>query len=83
MSSGEEYLKKLLRSQELPRGLIKILQDTRDYFERIIGEGIGIPNLRFYYAGSYKKETMIKESFDLVIYYPTNTCFLVSDLFIQ
>lgn len=72
MSSGEEYLKGILRNQEPSTGLKHMLQNTRDNFEGILREGIDETNVRFYYAGSYKKETMINESFDLdlVLYYP-------------
>lgn len=83
MSSGEEYLKKILTDQDPSDGLRKMLQNTRGYFEKILREGIDESNVRFYYAGSYKKGTMIKESFDLdlVLYHPHTTKKSLRDIY--
>lgn len=44
-----------------------MLHNKRESVERFIRDDITQSNVRFYFAGSYKKETMINESFDLDI----------------
>ena len=82
--SNEEYLKDILRQQRLPNELVELLRNTRERVEQIFRSEITIPNVRYYYAGSYKKETMIRESFDLdfVIYFPPNINITLREIYL-
>lgn len=75
MGSNEEYLKNLLEAQELPKDLIEGLRDVRNSLLGIFRQEVTDEDVRYFYAGSYRKGTMILEShdLDLVIYYPCDS----------
>ncbi|OLS22186.1 MAG: hypothetical protein HeimC3_31900 [Candidatus Heimdallarchaeota archaeon LC_3] len=83
MTSDDEYLKKLLNEQEPSDGLKIMLRNERKKIESFIRDEVSESNVRFYYAGSYKKETMIEEIFDLdiVIYYPNDTSLTLREIY--
>lgn len=64
----EKYLKQILQNETLSKDSseAKAMQNEKIKVEKIISDAFdGSPIIR--YAGSYKKETMIKESYDLDI----------------
>lgn len=70
--SNEIYLSQLLVQQDLTQPQLTTLRTLRERIEKELSVLKGSP--RFYYAGSFGKKTMIRESFDLdlVIYWPNN-----------
>lgn len=71
----EEYLEKILQKEGLSKDSqeAKAMQEEKANVEKIISDTFdGNPTIR--YAGSYKKETMIKASYDLDI-----TCYFKHD----
>lgn len=76
--TAQEYLEGLLAKQKLSDGQKKYLKKVRQKIERVIRDEYNEYPI-IYYGGSYKKHTMIRESFDLdiVIYFPhTEQCSL-------
>lgn len=71
----QEYLEKVLKLQTLDEksGEIKALRSERDKVENILRNYFKDTPISIQYAGSYKKGTMIKESYDLDI-----TCYFNS-----
>jgi len=71
--TGHEYLQKVLKGQEMRPETIEMLQNLRNEIEGKLRSTFGSAP-RFYYGGSYGKNTMIRESFDLdiVIYFPNS-----------
>ena len=72
--TGHEYLKGLLASQNLSDEQTDYLQNLRQEIEAVLRDEYGhYP--RIYYGGSYGKDTIIRESFDLdlIIYFPHTT----------
>ena len=69
--SNHEYLLDLLTDQNLESASLSTLQKLRDQIEAVLRGKYG-STPRVYYAGSYGKNTMIKEAFDLdiVLYFP-------------
>jgi hypothetical protein len=69
--TGHQYLVGVLEKQRLTDKNFKLLRKTRDQIIRDL-KPIHQYNPSIYYGGSYGKNTMIKESFDLdiVIYFP-------------
>jgi tRNA nucleotidyltransferase (CCA-adding enzyme) len=68
--TANEYLAALLVQQDLSDAEVKALQSLRDQIQGQLSILQGNP--RFYYAGSYGKQTMIRQRYDLdiVIYWP-------------
>jgi len=80
--TAHEYLQQLLESQELWPQELATLRSTRDAVESGLRRSHG--NLpRFYYAGSYGKDTLIRAAYDLdiVMYFPSTEDRTLSDLF--
>jgi Second Messenger Oligonucleotide or Dinucleotide Synthetase domain len=75
--TDNEYLKKVLDKQKLEEGSdeIKNLRERRDEIESFLREKFSGYEIKFYYAGSYKKKTLIKELYDLDLtcYFPSDT----------
>ncbi len=71
--SNDQYLRGLLDQQELSSLELDALRRLREQIEGQLRVLQGSP--RFYYAGSFGKKTMIRESYDLdiVMYWPS-TC---------
>lgn len=69
--TAHEYLRQVLTSQEMRDQDLRVIQSLRDELAAYLGRQLG-SGLRIYYGGSYGKETMIREAFDLdlVLYYP-------------
>lgn len=67
----QQYLQYLLTTQVIPEPELNNLRGLRDEIENLIRPLHS--NLRFYYAGSYGKQTMIRQKFDLdiVVYWPS------------
>jgi len=66
-----EYLCHVLTTQEMRGEDLKVIRTLREELSGHLGRQLG-SGPRIYYGGSYGKDTMIRESFDLdlVIYYP-------------
>lgn len=60
----DEYLKKILAAQELNEEQVAELKANRTEVEELLRDEFGsTPSIR--YAGSYKKKTMVQDSYDL------------------
>lgn len=79
--TNQEYLQALLAAQSLQPGDLTRLQGLRTKLEGQLGGFEGSP--RFYYAGSYGKDTIIRSSYDLdiVMYWPHDTQFSLVGIF--
>jgi hypothetical protein len=79
--TAHEYLVALLRQQTLPAATEASLRQLRDQIQSEIGRLSGQP--RFYYAGSYAKGTLIRESFDLdiVAYWPSTATYSLNGIY--
>lgn len=78
---AQQYLEQLLASQDLSKGELDVLRQLRLEVEEKIGKLEGNP--RFYYAGSYGKQTMIRQRYDLdiVVYWPSNANYTIKSIF--
>jgi len=78
--SNDDYLLQLLAQQNLTQAQLNTLQTLREQIEAQLSVLQGSP--RFYYAGSFGKKTMIRESFDLdiVIYWPHDYGYSLKDI---
>ena len=79
---NESYLKRILHDQNLSQNQLTNLRNLRDKIESQLRENLkGGP--KFYYGGSYGKNTLIKASYDLdiVIYWPANSPFTLEELY--
>jgi len=65
----EDYLQKVLERESLSEksAEIKALQDEKKEVDKLLKDGFKESNPKIRYAGSYKKDTMIRDSFDLDI----------------
>ena len=79
--TNHEYLKQILAGQDLTAAQIATLQLCRKAIEVQVSQLNGAP--RFYYAGSYGKQTMIADNFDLdiVAYWPVSCTYTLKDIF--
>lgn len=79
--SGDEYLRQLLAQQDLTTVQLDSLRLQRETIQRQLSVLPGSP--RFYYAGSFGKRTMIRESFDLdlVAYWPHDCGYPLRDIY--
>jgi hypothetical protein len=76
------YLQQLLTSHELWQQELATLRSTRDAVETVLRRSHGtLP--RFYYAGSFGKDTLIRAAYDLdiVMYFPSTENRTLGDLF--
>ncbi|HKW93420.1 MAG TPA: hypothetical protein VJX92_16110 [Methylomirabilota bacterium] len=78
-----EYLVSLLTGQVMPRSALDTLQRLRGEIEMVLRRHFGSAP-RFYYGGSYGKDTMIREAYDLdiVLYFPHTEGRSLRDLFV-
>lgn len=79
--SNDNYLRQLLVQQDLTQEQMTSLRSLRETIEGQLSVLQGAP--RFYYAGSFGKKTMIRESFDLdiVIYWPYDCGYTLKDIY--
>lgn len=79
--SSDEYLRQLLAQQNLTLGQLDSLRSLRERIQQQLSVLPGSP--RFYYAGSFGKKTMIRESFDLdlVVYWPHTCGYALRDIY--
>jgi hypothetical protein len=79
---NHDYLMKILTDQGLDPSSLSTLQTLRGEIETILRHRYG-STPRIYYAGSYGKNTMIKEAFDLdiVIYFPHTESASLADIY--
>lgn len=80
--TGHEYLVNLVAGQAMPQQAIGTLQRLRDGIEAALRRQFGAAP-RFYYGGSYGKDTMIREAYDLdiVVYFPHTDTRSLRDIF--
>lgn len=80
--SGHEYMVGILNKQKMLDKDVDTLRRLRGQIENYLRNSFG-SSPRFYYGGSYGKNTMIRESFDLdiVIYFPSTNTLTVKDLY--
>ena len=73
--TGHEYLLRILEEQKMLARDLATLRKLRQEIEGVLGNEYSRDNPRFYYGGSYGKNTMIREHYDLdiVIYFPFQT----------
>lgn len=76
------YLVGLLAQQAVPPDQVRVLQATRHALESTLRGVVGQAP-RFYYGGSYGKDTMIRVAYDLdvVVYYPHTDTMPVRDIY--
>lgn len=69
-----EFLKKLLENQKIAENFKAEMHKDRDYFEKLVNNIPELSRPTFYWGGSYGKNTMIKESYDIDIlcYFPAD-----------
>jgi hypothetical protein len=74
--TDKEYLEKVLDNQKLEEGSDELtkLRERRDEIESFLREKFKDYEIKIYYAGSYKKKTLIKELYDLDL-----TCYFLND----
>lgn len=74
--TDKEYLEKVLDNQKLEEGSdeIKKLRERRDEIVYFLCEKFKDYDIKIYYAGSYKKGTLIKDLYDLDL-----TCYFLND----
>lgn len=79
--TNEQYLRHLLSGQALTNGETDALRTLRDQIQGQLSNFQGSP--RFYYGGSYGKDTIIRASYDLdLVMYWTHDCgFGLADIF--
>lgn len=79
--SNHAYLSNLLQGQMLSPAEVQALRNIRDTIEAQLRTFEGQP--RFYYGGSYGKDTIIKASYDLdlVMYWPHDRTYTIEDIF--
>ena len=79
--SNNIYLRQLLAQQNLTQDQLNSLRSLREQIEGQLSALQGSP--RFYYAGSFAKKTMIRESFDLdiVVYWPHDCGYLLRNIY--
>jgi len=79
--TNQQYFQSLLAGQRLQPSELSQLQGLRSSIEARLRVLEGSP--RFYYAGSYGKDTIIRASYDLdiVAYWPHNTPYTLSGVF--
>ena len=77
-----DYLVSVLRQQALDKPQLDLLRGVRGEIESKVRATVG-NSPRFYYGGSYAKQTMIRERFDLdvVVYYPPGDSRSLAELF--
>ena len=80
--TGHEYLESVLTQQKVLTSTIASMQVTRDTIEATLRTIIGWKP-RFYYAGSYGKDTMLAvyHDLDIVVYYPFDTDKILKDIY--
>lgn len=73
VSENERLFRKLLKSQKMSSKHKKYIESKREKVQNRIEDKID-ESLKFYYGGSYGRNTMIREYSDmnLVVYYPKN-----------
>lgn len=79
--TDDDYFRALLAQQDLTQAQLASLRSQRDTIQ---GQLSVLPGrLRFYYAGSFGKKTMIREFFDLdiVVYWPHDCGYSLKDIF--
>lgn len=79
---NETYLSQLLNDQNLSQNQLDNLKNLRDKIENQLRNNLR-GNLKFYYAGSYGKKTLIRASYDLdiIIYWPSNSPLTLQEIY--
>src|SRR5262245_5841307 len=79
--TAEQYLRALLKQQELAESELNTLRELRERIQRQLSVLPGGP--RFYYAGSYGKNTIIRQRFDLdiVMYWPNTVTYVIKEIY--
>ena len=77
------YLETLLQKYDVSEQQVKSLQWVREQLEGVLTGSWKTGDPRFYYGGSYAKNTMVNLSFDLdlVVYFPPTDMFTVKVLY--
>ncbi len=79
------YLQDLISDQRIPKQSLNEMQNDREKIEKVLLSLEDLPQPTFYYGGSYGKDMIIADAFDLdlVVYYPTNIQWSIRDLFFK
>jgi hypothetical protein len=82
MMASEQYFFNLLSQQDLAAHELQQLRNLRDQIQQQLSS-ILAGNPRFYYAGSYGKNTMIRARYDLdiVVYWPYTVTYTLEDIY--
>jgi len=79
--TNQEYMEWLLKLQFLSDNELNTLRNLRARVEDILSNLDGSP--RFYYGGSYGKDTIIREKYDLdiIAYWPKDTKYTIEEIY--
>ncbi|KPL87559.1 nucleotidyltransferase domain-containing protein [Herpetosiphon geysericola] len=79
--TNDEYFQGLLKQQDLTTAEYNVLRGIRDKVEKLLAVLEGRP--RFYYGGSYGKNTIIRQKYDLdiVVYWPKDTSYTIKGIY--
>jgi hypothetical protein len=79
--TNQQFMESLLRSTVLSNEELKALRDLRDRVQNLLSSLDGGP--RFYYGGSYGKDTIIRERYDLdlIAYWPKDTKYTIKGIY--
>lgn len=79
--TNQDYMEWLLKSQVLSDAEITVLRRLKASVEKLLCKLDGAP--RFYFGGSYGKETIIRERYDLdiIAYWPKDTKYTIKEIY--
>lgn len=77
------YLDDVIRAQTLSQNEIDVLRNCRDRIETDLRGNWNTGDPRFYYGGSFAKNTMIKAAYDLdiVVYFPSSANYSLKSIY--
>ena len=80
--TGHEYLDNLLSQRSVDQQTLQLMRGTREEIEGYLRRTVGQAP-RFYYAGSYGKDTMLDvyHDLDIVVYYPASTSKTLKEIY--
>lgn len=79
------YLQDLISDQSIPKQSLNEMHNDREKIEKVLLALEDISHPTFYYGGSYGKDMIIADAYDLdlVVYYPDNIKWSIRDLYFK
>ncbi len=80
-----QYLQDLISDQSIPTQGLNEMRNDRDKIEKVLLSLDNLPHPTFYYGGSFGKDMIIADAYDLdiVCYYPNDIQWSVRDLYFK